>query len=138
MIDQTERERLGAEITARNERVLTILAGLVDLARDPARPAGAIISARLQLGSAIRLRRSLIEEALRLGPASGGDGALAVARDAKRRVHDLALVRLGLWPAARMEAEPDALMADVAPIIAPLIAAIEDETRAVLVHLSGA
>lgn len=130
-VDLNQRLRLRGELSLRQMLFTEEMTGLLALARDPARRPGALVEARYRLGRAIRLRRAVIEEILGL-PAGDevGRAIRAESRDTRDRMHAAHLARLGLWPATRMEAEPLALAAELAPQLADLIALTAAEAEA--------
>lgn len=130
-VDFNERLRLRGELGLRQMLFAEEMAALLALAQDPARRPGALIEARYRLGRAIRLRRAAIEGIFGL-PAAGSEAReiLAESRAVRDRMHASYLAQLGLWPATRMEAEPEALVAVLAPRLADVVALCAAEAEA--------
>lgn len=135
-VDLNQRLRLRGELSLRQLLFAEEMTALLALARDPARRPGALVEARYRLGRAIRLRRAAIEEILGL-PANGevGRSIRAESRETRDRMHAAHLAQLGLWPATRMEAEPLALAAELAPRLADVIALAAAEAEAAARYL---
>lgn len=137
-LDINERHRLLAELSLRQRSFVETAHSLLALARDPNRREGALVEARFHLGRAIRLRRATVEQ---IFARSNRDlvciAAASTARAAKQQLHDRALERLGHWSAARMEAEPEALAAEMERYLPGLIALTERETAAAIRYLDG-
>lgn len=130
-VDLNQRLHLAGELRSRQRQFDEGMVSLLALARDPARPPGALVEMRYQLGRMIRLRRAAIEEVLSL-PADGPEARAiaAEARDIKDRMHAAHLAQLGFWPAARMEAEPERLAESFAPRLPSLLAFARAESEA--------
>jgi hypothetical protein len=137
--NRDEIARLQDELALWQDALVATSTAILTLARDPARRPGAFLKARLDLNVAIRARRGLITACLSL-PATSPDceATRAAAIRAKNRLQDIAVRVLGHWPAARMEAEPDALATSLDKLLPLVVALSKAEVAAVRRHLAAA